>query len=353
MNKVACFVGLDYHQHSVQVCVLDAQGRQRLNRACANDWQAIAQLVEPLGPVQAAALEACGGSADLAAQLREKARWKVDLAHAGYVAHLKKSPDKTDFSDGRLLADLTRVGYLPTVYLASPYERDLRALVAHRQTLVDQRRNVKLRVGALLREQRAFPPEGLVGPKGQRGRWSAAWQLWARQEPKLSEQGRWLLGQLLDELPVLQGRIRQAEARLAQVTAADPQVAALRKEPGIGPVTAWVLRALVGPFDRFSTGKQLSRYCGLSPCNASSGERQADSGLIRGCNKLLRATVIQAAHRLVRTQKRWKELAGSLRRRGKPAPVAVAAVANRWVRGLWHRQLPAPAPGATKAETRN
>ena len=338
MNNVACFVGLDYHQHSVQVCVLDAQGQQRLNRVCRNDWQAIAQLVAEVGPVRGAALEACGGSADLAEQLRDRAHWKVDLAHAGYVAHLKKSPDKTDFSDSRLLADLTRVGYLPTVYLASAYERDLRALVAFRQSLVDQRRALKLRVGAVLREQRAFPPEGLVGPKGKAGRWSQAWQRWARQEEKLSEAGGWIVGQLLDELPELQSRIRQVEGRLAQMTASDAQVQALRKEPGIGAVTSWVLRALVGPFARFATGKQLSRYCGLSPCNASSGARQADAGLIRGCNKLLRATVIQAAHRLIRTEKRWRELAASLRRRGKPASVAVAAVANRWMRGLWHRQ---------------
>jgi transposase len=338
MNSVACFVGLDYHQDFVQVCVLDGQGRQRLNRACRNDWQVIAQAVRNVGPVQAAALEACGGSADLAQQLREQAGWPVDLAHPGYVAKLKQAPDKSDYSDGRLLADLTRVGYLPKVWLASGYERDLRALVQYRQGLVDQRRAVKLRAGALLREQRAFPPEGLGPARKKLGRWTRAWMAWARAAPQLSEQGRWILGQLLDQLPPLEEQIRGVEARLREVTAQDPKVAALRSEAGIGEVTAWVLRAFVGPFERFASGKQLSRYCGLSPCNASSGARQADAGLIQGCNRLLRATLIQAAHRLIRTVPRWRNLADSLRRRGKPACVAVAAVANRWMRGLWHRQ---------------
>ncbi len=37
MNTVAVFVGLDYHQDSVQVCVLDGQGKQLFNRGCRND----------------------------------------------------------------------------------------------------------------------------------------------------------------------------------------------------------------------------------------------------------------------------------------------------------------------------
>jgi transposase len=126
------------------------------------------------------------------------------------------------------------------------------------------------------------------------------------------------------------------EKRLEELTADDPQIKSLLAQPGIGPVTAWVWRAFVGPVDRFASGKALSRYCGLSPCNSSTGSRQADAGLIRGCNRLLRATLIQAGHRLIRTENRWREFGQKMRSRGKPACVIVAAVANRWVRGLWH-----------------
>jgi transposase len=145
------------------------------------------------------------------------------------------------------------------------------------------------------------------------------------------------VGELLDEIAHLDGRVLAADARLRGAAGQDAEVARLRGEPGVGEVTAWVLRAYVGRFDRFASGKQLSRYCGLSPCNASSGNRQADAGLVRGCNKLLRATLVQAAHRLVRTEPRWRALADSMRGRGKPGSVVAAAVANRWARGLWHR----------------
>jgi transposase len=101
-------------------------------------------------------------------------------------------------------------------------------------------------------------------------------------------------------------------------------------------VTAWVLRACIGEFGRFKTAKQLARYCGMSPCNSSSGEKVADAGLIGACNKMLRMTIVQAAHRLIRTVNRWNKLAGSLKKRGKPACVIVGAVGNRWVRNLHH-----------------
>lgn len=330
MRKVTCFVGLDYHQDSVQVCVMDRQGRQLLNRSCANDWQTIAQMVAPLGRIKGAAIEACCGAADLGEELATHAHWPLDLAHPGYVAKQKRSPDKTNFSDSQLLADLTRVGYLPKVYLPAAHERDLRLLVNHRQTLADSRRAVKLRIGAILRQSRVKFPEKI-------SRWSRAWIAWATTAAEHSQHTRWILQDLLEELAHLQHKVLLVEARLREATANDPLVERLMDEPGIGEVTAWVLRAYVGSFKRFETGKQLSRYCGLSPCNASTGEKQADAGLIDGCNQLLRATLIQAAHRLVRTQQRWGRLHDSLRQRGKPACVAVAAVANRWMRGLYHR----------------
>ena len=82
-------------------------------------------MIAELGSVQAVAIEACCGAADFGEELLSHVRaaggvggFRVELAHPGYVARLKQSPDKTDFSDARLLADLSRVGYLPRVWLA-------------------------------------------------------------------------------------------------------------------------------------------------------------------------------------------------------------------------------------------
>lgn len=327
MERIAVFVGLDYHQASVQVCALDREGRVVVNRKCPNHWAALARAVG--GARVAAAIEACAGAASLAQELRGRAGWEVALAHPGYVRRMKQSPDKTDFSDARMLADLVRVGYLPRVWLAPAEVRELRRLVRHRQGLAQERRAVKLRVRALLREQRVAPPPGL-------GRWSRSWCAWLGQAP-LSREGRWLVGEHLAHLEWLGGRLRAVEARLAARTQGDPVVGRLLGLRGVGPVTAWWLRAEVGSFARFRTGKELARFCGLSPRNASSGERQADAGLIRAGNPALRAALIQGAHNLIRFDARWRALAARLVARGKPRSLVSAAVANRWVRWLHGR----------------
>ena len=149
------------------------------------------------------------------------------------------------------------------------------------------------------------------------------------------------------ELDHMAQQLVEVEKRLEQVTADDRLVGQLLAQRGIGPVTAWTLRAEIGQFDRFRSGKQLARFCGLSPRNASSGTRQADAGLIRAASPRLRATLLEAAHRLGRLEPRWVQFKARLVRRGKPGAVAAAAVANRWVRWLFHQiQQPTVAAAA-------
>jgi transposase len=329
MDSVPVFVGLDYHQDAVQVCVMDRQGKVLMNRSCRNDWQVLRDAVAPLGHVQRVGIEACCGASDLTEQLVERAGWNCSLGHPAYVAKLKGSPDKSDWSDGRLLADLSRVGYLPRVWLAPAYIRELRLLVVHRQRAVDQRRAAKLQLGAVLREQR-------VKIDCRRGRWSKAWMACVRDNSRLSGHARWIVNDLLDEIELAERKISRVEGQLRLATCGDGVIERLMKQEGIGEVTAWVLRAYIGEFGRFARGKQLARYCGMSPANASSGRRQADAGLIDGCNKLLRVTVVQAAHRLIRGSARWRALAEQMRSRGKPLNVIVGAVGNRWLRNLHH-----------------
>lgn len=335
MANVAVFVGLDYHQEFVQVCVMDGQGRQLGNRKCANDWQGISSYVARFGNRVQAAIESCAGAADLCDELMTRAGWSVDLAHPGFVARMKQNPDKTDFQDAHVLADLERMGYLPRVWLAPQPVRELRQLVRYRQQLAQQRRSTKLRIRAVLREQRCPAPPDCNA-------WTRAWRAWLQKEADLSEQGRWVVERHIQDLERLGKAIEEVEQRLAEVTAADPEVARLQSQPGIGPVTAWTMRAEIGRFDRFRSGKQLSRFCGLSPRNASSGSRQADAGLIRAANPQLRAVLIEAAHRLARHDRKWRALALRLRTAGKPGSVAAAAVANRWLRWLFHHMSPTP-----------
>lgn len=338
MDTINIFVGLDYHQSGVQVCILDQAGNVLSNRFLPNCWKDIAIHVERYGNSVQAAIESCSGAADIADELIHKAGWSVHLAHPGYVSRMKQGPDKTDYSDARMLADLVRVGYLPKVWLAPVEVREMRLLVRYRQQQVNQRRAIKLRIGAVLREQR-------IG-SGPEGRWSMPWLMWLKTTKDLSAQGRWVIKRHFEDLEWLGRKIKATEKRLSLVCEEDPLVTRLLTFKGVGSVTAWTLRAEIGRFDRFANGKQLARFCGLSPRNASSGNRQADAGLIMAANPQLRSTLIELAHRVARHDPRWSQLASNLRKRGKPGSLVAAAVANRWTRHLYNQLKISPMKAA-------
>lgn len=342
MEIVPVYVGLDYHADSIRVCVMDTDGLELLNRSVPSQPGFVVEAVksclerkgrtakgreDALVMVQGVAIEACTGSAEFSQRLSEATQWPVKLAHAGAVHRLKQGPDKTDHGDAWHLANLIRVNYLPEVWLADPVTRQLRHLVRYRQALMKDLKDVKLRIRSLLKE------EGVL-EACPCGAWTKAWREWLRKV-SVPEHSRWILDEQLALLEHLRDKIAAVDARMKAATADDPLVTKLLEQAEVGLVTALLLRAVVGRFDRFRSGKQLARYCGVTPCNASSGKRQADSGLVNAGHEDLRSALIQLSKRLPRKQSRWKEFQERLGKR-KPANVVSAAIANRWLRKLYH-----------------
>ena len=124
MSNVTVFVGLDYHQAFVQMCVMDASGAVLSNRKCANSAAALVEAVRlhAVGASVAAAVESCCGAPDLAEEL-VAAGWQVSLAHATYV-HKRGSP-------ANLLA-----GSLSNRML-HPQRRSPAVVISHSVALVD------------------------------------------------------------------------------------------------------------------------------------------------------------------------------------------------------------------------
>jgi transposase len=331
MKRVAgTSVGVDYHTNSLRVTVMNSDGDTLVNRAIANDIVEFVRLVSRYGPVESVAVEASTGSAAFADAVKQLTGWRVKQCHPGYVHRMKANPDKSDKSDADLVCDLNRVGYLPEVWLAPAWIRHLRELVRYRQQLVAESTSLKLRVQAVRRNLRLKCPESSL--------WTKAGQAWLRGVLKdMPEHTAWVVKEHLEQLTEISKRIAASEARITKALVNDADMKKLLQEKGIGLVTAAILRAEIGDFHRFKSGKQLSRFCGYSPRNASSGERQADAGLIKAGNDNLRAVMLQAAHSLRLHNLRWRELSLKMQKEGKHPCVIVAAIANRFLRGLYYR----------------
>jgi transposase len=289
------------------------------------------EYVSGYGTVKGVALEACTGSSHFADELRARSGWAVELCHPGYVQRMRHNPDKTDASDSYLLADLHRVGYLPKVWLAPESLRDLRTLVRHRARCTVEVRDTKLRIRSILRRERVRIPADIrdVWSKKKGRPWLAALTCFLPET-------QWVFNDLLEQLDNQLARERGSVERLEVFAKKDALIQRLLKIKGVGILTATALRAEVGTFTRFKTGKELSRFCGLTPRNASSGQRQADAGLIKAGNPVLRTSLVQVGHLLCRYHDDYRLYAQQLLERGKHKSVIIAAVANRWLRRLFY-----------------
>ena len=190
-----------------------------------------------------------------------------------HTAHLSTGKPSPDWTDAKLLADLTRTGYLPRVWLAPQYLRDLRELVRHRHGLVQQRTQVKRRLRAVLRNHRIVCKDSP---------WTIKRKKWLLDNENITNETlRYLLRAHYDTIEYLDKKITAVTERMAIHVADDAVVKELLKQPGVGIITAITLRAWVGPFDRFRTGKQLAHCCAVCPRTHSSAGKTTTGGLMK------------------------------------------------------------------------
>ena len=324
-------VGIDYHLHSLRVSVLSPEGRELGNASIENDVEKFIRYVSGFGgSVRGVAIEACEGSARFADEVIRRANWRVELCHPGYAQRMRHNPDKTDCHDAYLMADLSRVGYLPKVWLAPEDLRDLRTLVRYRASVSAQAKEQKQRIRSILRRER------IKLPPGYKTLWSQKARLWLESFAELPEHTLWVFKRHLAQLKSFEEELKESEKRLTEFAERDPLITELMKQPGIGVITATILRAEIGTFTRFMTGKEFARFCGLTPKNASSGQRQADAGLVKAGNPILKTALIQVGHNLCRYHPDYRERARRMLSAGKKKGVVIAAMTNRWARRFFY-----------------
>ncbi len=119
----------------------------------------------------------------------------------------------------------------------------------------------------------------------------------------------------------------EIERLLAQSASLAQDARRLRSIAGIGPVASTTLLALVPELGSLSP-KKIAALAGLAPFNADSGQFR---GLrrIRGGRKRVRDALYMAAVSAARYNLRLKPLYRRLRSAGKPAKVALIAVARK------------------------
>jgi transposase len=129
---------------------------------------------------------------------------------------------------------------------------------------------------------------------------------------------------LTDEIAALETRIAQLVAQSAPL---NQTCRLLRSAPGIGPVTATTLIALLPELGARSP-QTIAALAGLAPINADSGQFRGKSQ-IRGGRKRVRDALYMAALAATRSKSRFAKTYQSLRAAGKPTKLALVAIARK------------------------
>jgi len=125
--------------------------------------------------------------------------------------------------------------------------------------------------------------------------------------------------------------LAQIEVKIAQWIQSSEELAAiadvLGQAKGIGPVTSAVLLAEMPELGRLSR-RQAAALAGLAPCANDSGTHTGKR-MIRGGRPRIKRALYLAAVSAIRHHPTLKPFYRSLRDKGKPAKVAIVAVARK------------------------
>lgn len=126
------------------------------------------------------------------------------------------------------------------------------------------------------------------------------------------------------DIAAIERRIRDAVAAQAELARLQKL---LRSAPGVGGVTAVTLIALLPELGQRSP-KTIAALAGLAPFNRDSGQQRGQRS-IRGGRKRVRDALYMAALAAARSHTRFSALYRALRNAGKPAKLALIAVARK------------------------
>jgi transposase len=243
---------------------------------------------------------------------------------------------KTDRDDALKLAQLSALNQIKPVHVPELKVRQWRSLIAGRQNLVGQQTSVKNRIRALLCAQ--GPALLPAGNKAWRQAARQALQALARPLMECAAEDLWRgeLAMQLQLLAFLEEQVARITAQLDEMAEKDTRVQLVQTIPGVGPRLAETVVAILDKPERFTSGKQVGSYAGLTPRQYQSGGTDRQGRISKHGHRLLRALLVEVSWAALR----WNEWArdtyqrvcrGSKTRK----KIAIVAVARKLLVICW------------------
>lgn len=157
------------------------------------------------------------------------------------------------------------------------------------------------------------------------------------EDARLPSAARQALTDLADHVEALSERLHRLEREIVAQARADADLRRLTTIPGIGPISAASLKALVPDPRGFVSGRHFAAWLGLTPRSHSSGGKERLGHISKMGNPSLRTLLILGATTVLRQARNGGRASAWVRAllSRRPPKVAAVALANKTARIVW------------------
>jgi transposase len=323
---MTCYSGIDLHSTNSLVLVSDEADRVLYQRRLPNQLPMIVAALEPYRAELAAVVVESTYNWYWLVDGLEAAGFRVQLANPAAIKRYEGIKHSGDEADAAYLAQLLRLGILPTGYICPPAERALRDLARKRLQLVRTRNAQVVSVESnLARHTGARLSSNAV----KRMTVTAAAAL------GLPEDVTAALAANVAVIQALNAEVAKLEARLRERVRLRPAFRVLISVPGIGEVLATIIMLEVGAIERFAAVGNFASYARCVDSKRLSNGKKKGAGNVKNGNKYLAWAFIEAAN----FARRYCPEAKRFYERKKAATngiVATKALAHKLARACYH-----------------
>jgi transposase len=331
------YAGLDVSLETTSLCVVDEEGRIRLEAQCSSEPAAlIAALEKTDGEFVRSGLEAGPLSQWLYSGLIEAGLPAVciETRHAK-AAIGAMSANKNDRNDARSIAQVVRSGWFKTVHVKSVESQELRTRLVSREFLVNKIRDHENEIRGSLR------PHGLKVGRVSARDFEARVRELCEGRPRLAM----CMEALLRTRDVLRREMALLHRELLRIVQNDELCRRFMSIPGVGPVTALAFKTTIDRPDRFRRSSDVGAHLGLTPRQHQSGETDRRGRITRCGDRLTRNALFAAANVMLSRSHQWTALKSwgvRLAKRSslKKAKIAVARKLAVVMHRMWRDGTP-------------
>ncbi len=270
-------------------------------------------------------MEASGNSFHVARTLRAIPR-QAKVLESVQMGKLKEAHANNDRISAVRIGKAYLAGTAKEVWMPDALTQERRDWMHAHRKVVKRCTQVQNRVQSYLSDQGVRLERSVEPTDGPMLRQARSWT---------PRQWQLLEGMLLELDHAEQQRVHWVSL-IAQEVLNDPVLLSLTRLCGIRDIIAFTLGAVIGDIHRFAEPKKLVKYFGLNPAFDDSGENDWSGGIAGHGRKDVRATLIEAAQAILRTNHPLAKWGKRLLARKGEHNLVVAAVARKLTVAIWY-----------------